>query len=159
MKFWDNFAKREKMLIVIAGGLSILFFGNQFLMKPLLAYPKTQKLERDAARADLEIMHKGKVVLSEENLNDDGNEVQHLSAAEMQSEITRSALKHGLVIARRQPNGDSGLSIWLETAPSTSVYEWINALTSTYDVELLRVNINKNDNGSVRLQITFKAGA
>lgn len=156
--FWENLAAREKALIGIAGALLVFVLGWQLALKPLLAYPDVQKTKMERARSDLEIMRKGQLTLKGQNITGAGSTKTSLSAADVQSKITKSAAAHGLLISRRQPNGDDGVSLWFEHAQSTQFYTWIEELTSTYDIILLRANLNRNENGTVRVQVTFKLG-
>ncbi len=155
MKFWTERDAREKLLIGIALGLAALVLGGQFILKPLLAYPGAQKTAYESSQSDLDIMRKGQAVLK-------GYKAVSktlLSPSDAQSKVTKSAAAKGLVISRRQPNGETGLSLWFENAESTLFYNWIDELTSSYNITLLRANINRNDDGTIRAQITFKLGA
>lgn len=154
INLWKERDSREKILIAIAGLLLAIVLGGQFILKPLLAYPGTQKSVYEKAQSDLEVMQAGQLVLQNQPLK----VKMPLSVNDAQSKVTKSAAAAGLKIARRQPNGDSGLSLWFESAESTLFYGWVDELTSSYNITLLRANINRNDDGTIRAQITFKLG-
>ena len=154
INLWKERDSREKVLIAIAGLLLAIVLGGQFILKPLLAYPGAQKSAYEKAQSDLEIMQAGQLVLQNQPLK----VKMPLSINDAQSKVTKSAAAAGLKIARRQPNGDSGLSLWFESAESTLFYGWMDDLTSSYNITLLRANINRNDDGTIRAQITFKLG-
>ncbi|NNC38123.1 MAG: type II secretion system protein M [Acidimicrobiales bacterium] len=154
MKFWTEREPREKILIGAALGLVALIIGSQFIVKPLMAYPDTQQVKLEQAERDLAEMKKGQVLLSGPTPVDK----QIVNANQAQTMITNSAQQTGLVIARRQPNGETGLTVWIEDAESKLLYNWLDDVTGTYNVELLGANINRNDGGTVRAQLTFKLG-
>ena len=154
MKFWTEREPRERLLIAVALGLLALVIGLQFVLKPLMAYPDAQKLKLDQAERDLVVMKEGRVALS----GPAPVEKQIINANQAQTMITNSAQDNGLTIARRQPNGDTGLTVWIEDAESKLLYRWLDDITSQYNVGLLGANVNRNDGGSVRAQLTFRLG-
>jgi general secretion pathway protein M len=154
IRFWTDRDPREKILIAIALGLALLVLGIQFVLKPAAAYPGAQKLQFEQAERDLKTMKEGQVVLA----GPAPVEKQQLNANQAQVMITQSASQNGLSITRRQPNGDTGLTVWLENADSRVFYGWISELTGEYNVELLSANLGRNDDGTVRAQLTFRLG-
>ena len=155
MKFWTDREPREKLLIGIALCLAAVVLCVQFVFKPLSTYPDQQKLKLEQAERDLSVMESGQAVLS----GPAPIEKQSLAPNQAQLMITQSASTKGLQISRRQPNGETGLTVWLENADSRLFYSWVADLTETYDIELLSVNLGRNDDGTIRAQLTFKMGA
>jgi len=154
MKFWTDREPREKTLIAIALGLALLVLFIQFVVKPVSAYPEQQKVKFEQAERDLAVMKDGQAALS----GPAPVEKQNLNANQAQVMITQSAGQSGLTITRRQPNGESGLTVWFENADSRAFYGWISELTDTYNVDLLSANLGRNDDGTVRAQLTFRLG-
>lgn len=154
MKIWTDREPREKVLIGTALGLLALVIGLQFVVKPLMAFPDTQQVKLDQAQRDLVQMQKGRIALSGPAPVDK----QMINANQAQTMITTSAQKNGLTIARRQPNGDSGLTVWIENAESKLLYNWLDDITGNYNIDLLGANVNRNDGGTVRAQLTFRLG-
>jgi len=152
-KFWRQRDPREKTLIMIAAGMFVLLIGWLLVLNPILAYPKNQKLAYEQANKNLKIIKAGETAL----LGAVDLPVKTaLSAQNFQSTITGLAGKHGLKISRRQPKGDGELTVWLEKAQTTSFYAWVDELTKAYNISANRVNINRNDDGSVRVNITYQ---
>lgn len=154
MKFWTEREPREKVLIAVALGLLTLVLGLQLVVKPLMAFPQNQQLKLDQAERDLQEMKKGQIALSGPAPVDK----QEINANQAQTMITNSAQQNGLTIARRQPNGETGLTVWIENAESKLLYNWLSDITGNYNIELLGANLNRNDGGTVRAQLTFKLG-
>lgn len=149
MNFWNEREPREKTLISIAAALIILVIGSQFLVKPILAYPKVTKEAFEKSQANLKIMHSGQSVLQNLPLR------TKLNPSEVQSKITKSAFGKGLTITRRQPSGNTGISLWFDSANSIDFYSWLSALTSKYDIYLAKVSIHRNEDGTIRAQLTL----
>ncbi len=155
IKFWQNSSAREKTLLAIAAGLVGIFFLWQFIYKPLVSWPKAQEAALKQAELDLKIMQKGRLLLQSRPGGGDKPAVTRLAAADFQTTITRLAKQQGLVISRRQPAGDNELTLWLETAKATAFYAWVDDLTGKYNISLTRVQLNRNDDTSIRAQVTF----
>lgn len=154
MKFWTERDPREKVLIGTALGLLALIFGSQFVIKPLITFPDNQQSKFEQAERDLAEMQKGQTALAGPAPVD----VQKINANQAQTKITNSAQKNGLTIARRQPNGETGLTVWIENAESKLLYNWLDDITGNYNIELLGANLSRTDAGTVRAQVTFKLG-
>ena len=154
IKLWTEREPREKLLIGVALGLAAILCLLQFAVKPLSAYPGEQKLKFEQAERDLDIMKKGQVALA----GPAPETKQEINANQAQVMITQTASQSGLTITRRQPNGETGLTVWLENADSRTFYGWVSGLTGSYNVELLSANVGRNDDGTVRAQLTFRLG-
>ena len=149
--FWARQNPREKTLILIALVLALIVIGGQFVVKPLKNFPAQQKKNYEQAQSDLIFMRQSKVVLGKKQTD----AKTKLTPDDLQSVITRTALENDLQITRRQPNDKGQITLWLENATSVGVYTWVEALTSHYNIALWRTNINRNDDGTVSVQITF----
>jgi general secretion pathway protein M len=151
---WTEREPREKVLIGVALGLVFVLLLGQFVIKPMMNYPVAQKRVLEQAERDLNVMRDGKLAL----MGAKPQVRQALEVNEAQSMITNSAGQNGLAITRRQPNGDTGLTVWLETVDSKLMYQWLDELTGKYEISVLGANLNRNDDGTVRAQLTFKIG-
>ncbi|PHS40803.1 MAG: hypothetical protein COA91_02930 [Robiginitomaculum sp.] len=158
IKFWQNSSGREKLLVVIATSLLGIFFLWQFAYKPLVNWPKAQERALKQAELDLKIMQKGHLVLQSQSGDTGKLVITMLATADFQTTITRLAKEKGLTISRRQPAGDKELTVWLESTKTTAFYAWVDDLTGKYNISLARVQLNRNDDASVRAQVTFVLG-
>ena len=76
------------------------------------------------------------------------------------SEFTRGALveasrKRGVALSRVQPQGEGGLSVWIDDAPTPALYGLINDLVSTHAVKVETAVMTTAPNGGVNAQITL----
>ncbi len=153
-KYWSNLNEREKLLVSVATLLVLLIFSWQFLIKPISSFGPSQQKQYAKSLADLEIMQKGISTLSAVPTTRKSN----LPVTKLMTEVTRSAGQNGLMITRRQPNGETGISLWFEQAPSPKFYRWLDELTSAHHVTLMRASINRNNDGTIQAQVTLKLG-
>ena len=155
IKYWINLSKREKQLVSIALAISTVFLLWQFALKPLLAYPAKQQKIYQKTQSNLRIMQDGQSVLA----NIAPVEKSKLPVSDIFAQVTKSAGEHGLIISRRQPNGNTGISLWFAKVQAPQFYHWLDDLTKKHDVTILRASINRNDGGTIQAQITFKLGS
>lgn len=154
MKYWSELSVREKLLIAIAAAILGLLLSWQLIVKPLVAFGPQQQKTHQKALADLEIMKDGLASLSVAPVQTKSN----LPVEKLMLEVTKSARKNGLVISRRQPNGETGISLWFEKAQSPKFYQWLDELTGKHNITLLRANVNRNNDGTIQAQVTLKLG-
>ena len=155
---WKKSSAREKALVAVAGALLGIFILWQFAYKPLANWPKAQERALQQAELDLKIMQKGQSVLRAQSMSTQDQEITVLAPADFQTTINNIAKDKGLTISRRQPGGDRELTLWLENTKTTAFYAWVDDLTKGYNISLLRAQLNRNDDASVRAQVTFVLG-
>ncbi len=155
IKLWENRNSREKILLTIASVLLGIFLLWQFAYKPLVNWPKAQERALEQAELDLKIMQKGYLILQAQSADSNELEITLLAPTNFQTTITRIAKEHGLTISRRQPGANNELTLWLENARSPAFYAWVDDLTKGYNIKLARAQLNRNDDASVRAQVTF----
>jgi len=155
---WKNRSGREKALVVVATGLLGFFLLWQFAFKPLVNWPKAQERALKQAELDLQIMQRGQLALQVQSLDSTNATITVLVPSDFQTTITKLAQDKGLTISRRQPGGEGELTLWLENTTSTAFYGWVDDLTNSYNVSLVRAQLNRNDNANIRAQVTFVLG-
>jgi len=158
IELWKNRTSREKALMAVAGALLGVFVLWQFVYKPLVNWPKVQERALQQAELDLKIMQKGQSVLRAQSMSAVNQDVTVLALVDFQTTITNIAKDKGLTISRRQPGGDRELTLWLENTKSTAFYAWVDDVTKGYNISLQRAQLNRNDDSSVRAQVTFVLG-
>jgi len=158
IELWKNRSGRERLLIAVAGTLLGIFILWQFAYKPLANWPKAQERALQQAELDLKIMQKGQLVLQAQSVSIQDLDITVLASVDFQTTITSIAKDKGLTISRRQPGRNRELTVWLENTKTTAFYAWVDDLTKGYNISLLRAQLNRNDDASVRAQATFVLG-
>lgn len=156
MEWWNQRENREQALIGAAATLLAVLVLWQFVYKPIANYPAAQERAYKQAELDLKIMQKGQRVL--QGQTDTSKPVTTLTAETFQSTVTEAAKTHGLVISRRQPKGYEEISLWLEDTNSKALFAWIDGVTGSYNVTLIRAQLYRNDDASIRAVVAFKLG-
>ena len=158
-QIWEGRSGREKTLLWAAGIFLSMLLLWVFAYKPLSNYPAAQIRALKQAELDLKIMQKGQAnlqsILQDLSASHVAKPVIKLPIAQFQSIVTGAAKDQNILISRRQPNGEGELTLWLENTESTAFYAWVNELTGGYNIELTRAQMYRNDDGSIRVMVTF----
>lgn len=152
--YWQSREPREKVLILIALSLLLALLLWQFVLRPLHVYPAEQYAATQRAQRTLAAIETINISAPKDTLSDT---VQY-SAEDARAFITQSALKDGLRITRRQPDGDVAMTVWLDQADPRGFYSWIRAVTQGTNIEVQTVNLSRNSDIGLRTQILFSFG-
>ena len=150
--FWAAREPRERVLIGIAAAMLGALLIWLFAVKPLLAYPGAQEKIAQKAERELQIAKSAAGKIGAAQIG----EMTILAPDAAISMITSTAAEYNLRIARRQPAGENGWTVWLEDADSRMLYGWIEALTSRYNLGLVSANISRNSEPTLRAQLVFE---
>lgn len=159
--WWQGLSLREKGLLGGAGALLLLLIGWYGVVSPLLAARNTAELARQSASDELAQVER---LLAAQRAQ------APLSAAVTSSgrspytgeafktEVTQSAQKAGLSIARLQ-GGDAGrFSLVFEQADARQLYYWLGEVENRLGGRIDRMSIDQAPNGRVRATIDVAAG-
>lgn len=152
ISIWQRFSLREKILVAIAGCGILVFSLFQFVFRPVQHYVANAKMAYETSVSDLKFMQESKLKLK----NRGNSPRKTIGSSDLQKTATDRAVAAGLTIARRQPASKDGLIIWIDNAYAPKLFSWITDLTGTYNIALTRLILNKNDDGSVRVQVELK---
>lgn len=156
--WWNGLNAREHILLLIAGGLTLVICLYQFVFVPL-------KSSREAAESRY-IRMVGDVRETLQGI-DQLKQMQDLSqtAANPSSEslellLSRSASARGLEIVRLQPSGPGELTVWFENAPPQVLMNWIFERQQADGVHVKKADLRKRDDESgLRGNVEFTRGA
>ena len=76
------------------------------------------------------------------------------------SEFSRGALvdaarKRGIALSQVRPQGDGGLGVWIDDAPTSAFYGLVDDLVKTYSVKVDTAVMTTAPDGGVNAQITL----
>ncbi|GAB4542013.1 MAG: hypothetical protein Tsb0010_19220 [Parvularculaceae bacterium] len=144
---------RERMLVLLAGGLALLLAGYYLALAPLLAF-------RADARADYAYAVK---TLTEVEQGVRRARPAPAAAGGAGVDLTRvinaTAREHALAIIRMEPDSDGGARVWLDRADARALFAWLDALDAQYGLRATSAAIERNDDeATVSARIIFGGG-
>ncbi len=73
------------------------------------------------------------------------------------SVVTTTAEKHGVVLSRYRPGGNSIVQLSTDNSPLRNTLEWINTLLTDHELVVSNMSLSRGDeNGFCQLQIEFR---
>lgn len=146
MMNWFNAREpRERLLLMILAGLLIVFLAWFALTRE--SGPDGAK-SLEAAQVDRKLWLRAAPRLGP------------TAAAGERADFTRGSLvdmarKRGVNLSRVEPQTGGGLSVWIDDAPTTSLYGWIEDLVTGYSVKVDDVQMTTAPNGGVNARLTL----
>ena len=152
--WWLDRSSREQIALGAGAVIVTLFILFQFGLKPLVDYRRGAQADYDGALALLT------------QIETDAQQIQTLQATNAprttmpaRTAVSMVAGEQGLSLTRLQPLENGDLDIWLEDVTSPALFKWLAALSERHGISVVRAAVQRNDNGTVRAQITLTRGA
>lgn len=153
--FWVNLTARERILVMVAGGLLVLFSVALGVVRPLSQYYNQSQQNLAAAQGELKAL----VELTSEYSrlqNTDSNAAKpDGNTQSARVIISVSARDAGLVVSRIQPAEDGRLTLWMDSVASPAFYRWLRDLEEVHGLAPELVSLQKAGSGSLRAQVQF----
>lgn len=146
MTFWTDRNTREKWLIGVAGALFAIVILWMGILTPVMNAHASAVTEQEIAARDLDIVRisapNSGTVASAAPLNRAG--------------LIAIARQRDIALSRVQPQGSDALTVWLDDIATARLYGFLDVLIRENNAEVQRLTINREADGVVSAQITFK---
>ena len=158
--WWTGLEQRERALIQIAIGLTLLVGFWQFALNPALS-------ARSDARADLVSMDTQLARLQEGYIAKrarGGVVAPSVDAPEYRGDafkmaVTRSATDKGLAITRLQGSAEESVGLVFESADPRFIFFWLEDVETRLGGRILRLTLEQTGNGLVRARVDVHSSA
>lgn len=152
MTFIQERSPRERMLLLIALVLLVCAGFWQFVLSPVLSAQESAQRQHSAAMRDYVIVRDG--------ITSVGAATQSATGAPFErSAVLATARAVNLSISRLQPDDNGSIRVWLEDAQTAAVFRFLDTMTTDYAASIGRVQITRNNDGSVAAQITLQGAS
>lgn len=158
-RWWQTMAPRERLLIAIAAGLTVLIVAWQFVFVPTMN-------ARAEARADLDdadrvlsqiqenyVLKRAQGAVNASNVSGGSGNIE-----EFKSAVTGSAGDIGLAIARLQGNDTTSVRLIFENSDPRLIFLWLEDIHAKHSAQVTRFNMEQAGNGLVRVNVDLVAG-
>lgn len=158
-EWWDSMAPRERLLIGVAGLLTVLFVVWQFIMVPSLTARAEARANLDQADRVLSQIQE-RYVLKRAQGSAAASTARPTSSSidAFKASITGAASDTGLAIARLQGNDTSSVRLVFENADPRLVFLWLEQVQAKHSAQVTRFNMEQAGNGLVRVNVDLVAG-
>lgn len=160
-QYWQQLKPRERMLIMIGGGVFSILMIYLIILEPLTLKVDelTVKIEKQKAQVKaLETMSKEVIALQ-------GSGSASSSMRKGQSLLvlvdrTSKNDKLDKSITRIEPDGSARVRVWLEAAAFDDLTKWLSMLETKYNILVETAVIDKTQTtGRVNVRVVFVEGA
>ena len=138
--FWEARDARERLLLLIAGALTIAFVLFQFIWTPAQDFRSRAERGLATASSDLELVRQSTAVAIDQSRPETLN-------TPLQSVVTDMATVYGLTISRIEPSQNDALTLWFEAVAPTAIYAWLVDLENSHGVKVQKASIRLTQDG------------
>lgn len=157
--WWETMAPRERLLIAIAGVLSAIVIGWQFVLVPSLtarAEAKVRLHEADRTLAQIQERYglkRAQGAAAPTNARPTSASIDDFKAA-----ITGAAGEIGLAIARLQGDDGNNVRLIFEDVDPRMIFLWLESVQANHSGQVTRFNMEQAGGGLVRVSVDLAAG-
>ncbi len=157
--WWETMAPRERLLIAIAGVLTALVIGWQFVWAPsqtARAEAKVRLHEADRTLAQIQERYglkRAQGAAAPTNARPTSASIDDFKAA-----ITGAAGDIGLAIARLQGDDGNTVRLIFEDVDPRMIFLWLESVQANHSGQVTRFNMEQAGGGLVRVSVDLAAG-
>lgn len=158
-RWWQTMAPRERLLIAIAAGLTVLIVAWQFVFVPTMNARAEARAGLDDADRVLSqiqenyVLKRAQGAVNASNVSGGSSNIE-----EFKSAVTGSAGDIGLAIARLQGNDTTSVRLIFENSDPRLIFLWLEDIHAKHSAQVTRFNMEQAGNGLVRVNVDLVAG-
>ena len=154
-EWWHGLTGRERMMILIAGGLTAILVVYFLMFVPLR--DAHNNAEREYRRMSLEAQQVFQGIAQLESQVAAVPSGVETTNESLELLLSRTATAAGLQIVRLQPSGSNQTTVWFDTANAQTLMLWLTELEGRFGLSVQRAELRKRSEnntlrGSVLLQ-------
>ncbi len=161
MKAWlAGLESRERLMVLAAVGVLVILLVYALLLQPF--YNRHGKLRSSVAEQHETLQWMQQNAATVRQLRGSGQTASTgLGGRSLLSVADASARSAGLgpALKRVEPEGSSGVRVWLDGAAFDSVVVWLDSLGTRYGVDVESITLEGGTNGRVKARLTLQAPA
>ncbi len=157
--WWKSMAPRERLLIAIAGILTCVVVGWQFVLVPSMAAraeaeARLNEADRTLARIQERYgMQRALGAAAPTNARPTSASIEDFKAA-----VTGTAGNVGLAIARLQGNDSNSVRLVFEDVDPRLIFVWLESVQANHAGQVTRFNMEQAGGGLVRASVDLVPG-
>lgn len=157
--WWESMAARERLLILVAGVLTVIVVAWQFVLVPSLsaraeASARLADSDRTVARLQESYgLQRARGSAAPTNARPTSANMDDFKAG-----VTNSARQAGLAIARLQGNDPASVRLIFDDADPRLIFLWLEDVQANYSGQVSRFNMEQAGGGMVRVTVDLVPG-
>jgi type II secretory pathway component PulM len=157
--WWASMAPRERLLIAVAGILTVVIVGWQFVLVPTMAARaeaevRLNEADRSVARIQERYgLQRALGAAAPTNARPTSASIEDFKAA-----VTGTAGNVGLSIARLQGNDSTSVRLIFEDVEPRLIFVWLESVQANQSGQVTRFNMEQAGGGLVRASVDLVPG-
>ncbi|MEL7130171.1 MAG: type II secretion system protein M [Pseudomonadota bacterium] len=156
--WWQGREPRERVLIGVAGVLTVLVAIVFGVFQPLVKAKGDARQQLANAQLDMALVQRGVQNMSGSLSSGDGPRPAE-DADQFRTSLTRSARENGLSIARLQSGPDGSLQITLDDADPKKLFAWLQTMNSEAGGHVLSASMSSRQGERVQAVIELQGAS
>ena len=157
--WWSEMAPRERLLIMVAGALTLIVVGWQFVLVPSLNARAEAQVRLDTADRTLSRIQESYILKRAQGAAAPSNaRPRPANIDDFKAGVTAAASDMGLAIARLQGNDTNSVRLIFEDVDPRMVFVWLEDVQASYSGQVTRFNMEQAGNGLVRGNVDLAPG-
>lgn len=158
-EYWNTLTGREKLLVSVAVGLTILIFVYFTAVKPLIEYKQNSQNNVQAAERLYVQIARGSAVLNAHKGSIKARDADTGGQQPLRVSVSIAARATGVAISRIQPTDNGALTVWVESVTASELYRWMGRMAEEKGIAPTKVLAQKSlSAGRLRVQLQFTGG-
>lgn len=158
MAYWFQLKPNERLMIMVAGGLLLIFLIYSVLWEPYT--DKVQRLEKNIVEQKelVQWLSQSAQEVKKLRAQSTGNGAGRRGGQSLLSLIDQTAKRANLgsSVKRVEPDGSDRVRVWLERAAFDDVARWLEQVEKDYALNIETAIVDNDDNpGRVSARIVF----
>lgn len=155
MEFWNTRSMRERLLILLAGGLVAILLLNILVVRPLRAAQEEAAASVAVAARTLDAVAASRPAEAFGAVSAPG---ASLSGEQLRSRLADLASQRGLSVSRLQTGEQGSIVIQFDQATAPLLFAWLEVAEREYGAQPVRASVFAESSGSVRASFEFRGG-
>lgn len=145
--WWTDLSARERMLVMIAGGLAAALILSLLVVRPLIGWNASMERKAELARDAYELTAAAAAVSGPSSSGPAGNN------APLRQAVITTAGNAGIELVRIGSASDSQIEIQAAPADAEVLFNWFGELERRYGVSVTFADMTRGEGGYVNSQV------
>jgi general secretion pathway protein M len=139
LEYWQSLKEQEQKLLVVAGGIFVLFVFVMGIWRPLnnAIDTSTKELKK---QQDLSVWMQSSIVKIKQ-----ANPKASMSSGSLSQVVNSTRNKYQITISKMQPK-DNTLRLTVESVEFNKLVDWLTLLVEKHQITIVKIDMSKDDN-------------
>jgi len=139
LEYWQSLKEQEQKLLMVAGGIFVIFVFVMGIWRPLNNAIETSTKELKKQQ-DLSVWMQSSIVKIKQ-----ANPKASMSSGSLSQVVNSTRNKYQITISKMQPK-DNTLRLTVESVEFNKLVDWLTLLVEKHQITIVKIDMSKDDN-------------